>query len=503
MHSRLLLISMAKLNKAFLSKNKLQEGLKGPVQGWDRLPEKVLQFGTGVLLRGLPDYFIDKANQEGVFNGRIVVVKSTDRGGIREFAEQDSLYTLHSKGIENGREVQRSRIISSISRVLTATEDWEKILHVAIKDELEVIISNTTEVGIVLDAKDDLKAKPPHSFPAKLTALLYKRFLHFQGNKNKGLVILPTELVSDNGVKLKEAIVGLSKIHDLGEDFIAWINQANHICNTLVDRIVPGKLSEEDRQREEQQLGYVDDLAILAEPFRLWAIESDSDEVKRVLSFARVDKGMVIVPNIGKLKELKLRLLNGSHTFSCGLALLCGFSTVKEAMRNEDFMLYIQHLLYEEIIPAISGEGISEAEACDFAETVIDRFSNPFLDHSWKSIGFNYTSKLQMRTVALIEKYARKKQAAPHYMALGFAAYLLFMKDVDDDESSLRDLWKAYDPDQLVDKILSEQKLWNADLSLIPGFAEAVKAQLQLLLNNPALEVIRRMSDIQNSNKRF
>lgn len=489
---------MAKLNKAFLKGNKLSDGLVSPVQGWDQLPEKVLQFGTGVLLRGLPDYFIDKANQQGLFNGRIVVIKSTDKGGVSEFEDQDSLYTLYIKGIENGSEVQKSKIISSISRVLVATEDWGEILDVAIQDELEVVISNTTEVGIVLDTKDDLKARPPHSFPAKLTALLYKRFLHFRGDGSKGLVILPTELISDNGSKLKEIIIELSRIHNLGEDFIAWINQANHICNTLVDRIVPGKLSKDDQKHEELKLGYVDDLAILVEPFRLWAIESSSDEVKRVLSFATIDKGIVIVPDIGKLKELKLRLLNGSHTFSCGLALLCGFSTVKEAMRDEDFVLYLQHLLQEEIIPAITGEEISEAEAHDFAGDVIDRFSNPFLDHSWKSICFNYTSKLQMRTVALIESYTRKRQIAPQYMALGFAAYLLFMKDVEDDESSLSSLWKKHNSSELVDIILKNQKLWNIDLSKVPGFAEAVKTQLQLLLNYPALEVIRLVNDSQN-----
>lgn len=488
---------MVKLNKAFLERSKLSNELVNPVQGWDQLPEKVLQFGTGVLLRGLPDYFIDKANQHGVFNGRIVVVKSTDKGGVSGFADQDSLYTLFVKGVESGSEVQRSRIISSISRVLAAKEDWEEILDVAITDELELVISNTTEVGIVLDKQDDLKASPPHSFPAKLTALLYKRFLHFRGDSSKGLVILPTELISDNGSKLKEIIIDLSRIHNLGEDFIAWINEANHICNTLVDRIVPGRLSMEDQELEEQRLGYADDLAILVEPFRLWAIESDSDKVKRVLSFASIDKGMVIVPDIDKLKELKLRLLNGSHTFSCGLAVLCGFSTVKEAMRNEDFVFYLNHLIQDEIIPAITGEEISEAEAQDFAGNVIDRFSNPFLDHAWKSICFNYTSKLQMRTVALIEKYTHKLQTAPQHMALGFAAYLLFMKDIEGDASSLNNLWKGYSSDELVDIVLKNQKLWNTDLSKVPGFAEAVKAQLQLLTKYPALEVVKQVNNRQ------
>jgi tagaturonate reductase len=488
---------MAKLNKAFLNRN-IPQGLAKPVPGWDQLPEKVLQFGTGVLLRGLPDYFIDKANQQNVFNGRIVVVKSTDKGGVDEFANQDSLYTLHVKGIENRIEVQKSKIISSISRVLTANQDWAEILDVATKEELEILISNTTEVGITLDLSDDLKARPPHSFPAKLTALLYKRFLHFRGDVSKGLVILPTELISDNGTKLKDIIIELSRFHNLGEDFINWINQANHICNTLVDRIVPGKLSKEDQKQEEVQLGYADDLAILVEPFRLWAIESTSDKVKSVLSFASVDKGMVIVPDIGKLKELKLRLLNGSHTFSCALALLCGFSTVKEAMGNQYFVLYLDHLIQQEIIPAITGEEISVAEAKGFAGHVIDRFSNPFLDHEWKSISFNYTSKLQMRTVALIENYTRKQQKTPQYMALGFAAYLLYMKDIEGDESSLSSLWKENEPDELVDILLKNQKLWNIDLSKVPGFAEAVKAKLQLLLNYPALEVIKLVNDRQN-----
>src|SRR5690606_5890615 len=124
-----------------------------------------------------------------------------------------------------------------------------------------------------------------------------------------------------------------------------------------------------------------------------------------------------------------------------------------------------------------------------------DRFSNPFLDHSWKSISFNYTSKLQMRTVSLIEKYTNKLQTAPQHMALGFAAYLLFMKDVEGDESALSNLWKEYNPNELVDKALSDQELWNMDLGLIPGFADAVKIQLQTLLNYPTLEVVKRMND--------
>src|SRR3954465_11822395 len=100
-----------------------------PEESVFELPEKVLQFGTGVLLRGLPDYFIDKANRQGIFNGRIVVVKSTSQGDTSDFDKQDGLYTLCVRGIENGKKVEENIINASISRVLSAQNEWEQILQ--------------------------------------------------------------------------------------------------------------------------------------------------------------------------------------------------------------------------------------------------------------------------------------------------------------------------------------------------------------------------------------
>ncbi|RYY63427.1 MAG: altronate oxidoreductase, partial [Chitinophagaceae bacterium] len=128
------------------------------------LPEKVLQFGTGVLLRGLPDYFIDKANRAGLFNGRVVVVKSTTHGDTRDFDRQDGLYTLCIRGFEDGRKVDELQVNASISRVLSAGEQWEEILECAHNADMQVIISNTTEVGIEL-VQDDIRHHPPKSFP--------------------------------------------------------------------------------------------------------------------------------------------------------------------------------------------------------------------------------------------------------------------------------------------------------------------------------------------------
>lgn len=489
------------LNKTSIKNIKKDDNVKLPPQGWMSLPEKVLQFGTGVLLRGLPDYFIDKANREGLFNGRVLVVKSTDRGGTDEFQDQDNLYTLYVKGIENSKTVEESIVISAISRVLSASSEWEEISSAALSPDMKIVISNTTEVGIVLDEDDDLNAFPPKTFPGKLTSLLHKRFLHFKGEKDKGWIILPTELVSENGEKLRNIVLQLAEINKLGEDFITWVNQSNDFCNTLVDRIVPGKLPSKEKEIAQAESGYRDELAIMAEPFRLWAIEAKNEYVRQVLSFSQVDKGLVIAPNIWKFKELKLRLLNGAHTFSCALALMSGFDTVKEAMRNQDFLQFINRLMQSEIVPTISGNEIGEKEVLDFAASVIDRFSNPFLNHQWKSISLNYTSKMEQRNVPLFVEYERKMKATPKYMALGFAAFLLFVKDMDKEYKGsdveapyFADLWTKFQPNDYIDQVMKNETLWKKNLNAIPGFQDTVKHYVQLLMNNHALEVIKQVN---------
>ncbi|WP_443937502.1 tagaturonate reductase [Pedobacter sp. MW01-1-1] len=472
------------------------------------LPEKVIQFGTGVLLRGLPDYFIDKANRQGIFNGRVLVVKSTSRGGADEFSAQDGLFTLCVKGIENGTLVNENTINSSISRVLSASKDWAEILKAAHNPEMQVVISNTTEVGIVL-SEDKITDATPATYPGKLLAFLYERFNAFQGSAESGMVIVPTELISDNADKLKEIILELAIQNKLSWDFQQWLKTANHFCKTLVDRIVPGKLPEAEQKALEAELGYTDELMIMAEPFRLWAIESSSERVKEVLSFAKADNGMFIVPSINKFKELKLRLLNGTHTLSCGLAILAGFNTVKEAMADEAFANYVANLMQQEIATAVVNEEINYDEALAFASSVTDRFSNPSLEHQWQAITLNFTSKMQMRNIQLIRKAYSKNQEAPSYISLGFAAYLLFMNVVkaentftaningkvypiqDEFAEILYNYWK--NPETVVKNVLADERLWGLDLTRYPGFAEAVENNLNLLKSEGAKKTLSNL----------
>lgn len=467
-----------KLSKETLAGLRESDSLLLPANGCFELPEKVLQFGTGVLLRGLPDALIDKANKQGYFNGRIVVVKSTDHGNTAAFEEQDHLYTQCVRGIEGEQKISVDIINASISRVLNAATQWEQVLACATNPDMQVVISNTTEVGIVY-VEESIYAMPPVSFPAKLLAFLHQRYLHFNGAADKGMVIVPTELIPDNGSRLKEILLQLAVFNRLGPGFTDWLNKSNPCCNSLVDCIVPGAAT--------ANTGYEDSLMIMTEVYRLWAIETDSEQVKQVLSFSEADAGVILSPEINVFRELKLRLLNGTHTLSCGLAFLAGLGTVNEAMNQVSMAAYIEALMMQEIIPAITDEHISQDAAICFANSVLDRFRNPYIEHRWLSICTQYTAKLKLRVVPALLAYYQRKTEIPALISLGFAAHLLFMRGnityVISDEYAgwYREQWLQYPLDTVVENILSNENLWGHDLTSLPGFTQMVTVMLKAL----------------------
>ena len=471
------------------------------------LPEKVLQFGTGVLLRGLPDYFIDKANKQGIFNGRIVVVKSTNGGDATAFEKQDGLYTLCIRGVEAGNIVAENIICSAISRVLSAKDEWEAILKCAHNPDMQIIISNTTEVGIEL-VKDDIHHHPPISFPGKLLAFLYERYKAFDGSEQCGMVIVPTELISNNGKKLESIVLELAHLNGLEENFIEWLEKHNHFCNSLVDRIVPGKPNAIEKKLLENELGYKDDLITMSEAYALWAIEGN-EKIANVLSFAVEDSAVVITENINLFKELKLRLLNGTHSLSCAVAFLSGITSVKEGMENEVVAGFIKELMINEIAKAIPYD-IPDADTIIFSEKVMDRFRNLSIEHHWINISLNFTAKLEMRIVQVLLRYYELYKTVPENIAMGFAAYIIFMKalkNVDgiyygyanDKDYPINDLnaayfceqWKNFTPKDVVKNILSNVEFWNTDLTRLEGFSNKVTENVENILQYGMLELLQ------------
>ncbi|GAB4026544.1 tagaturonate reductase [Spirosoma koreense] len=475
-------------------------------------PEKILQFGTGVLLRGLPDYLVQKANERGKFEGSIVVVKSTD-SKTDEFTEQDNLYTVAVRGVQQGQDVAETTVVSAISRVLAAQTQWSQVLMLARNPKLQIIISNTTEVGLNY-VEESIFQNPPQSFPAKLTSFLYERFRSVGGSKAKGLVVIPTELVTDNGLKLRDAVEQLAKFNELGKLFTKWLKFHVRFCNSLVDRIVT-RPTEEAQQAIEQEVGYEDDLLTMTEPYHLWAIEGD-DRVREMLSFVDESTPQVIIDeDINFYKERKLRVLNGTHTLTMPLGYLLGLETVADEMKHPSMSKFVESLMLDEIVPTVPDYGIpgmDKAAVAQFANDVLDRFRNPHLDHLLLNISLQETAKMQARNVATIQRYFEQFNAVPKQMALGFAAYLLFMKALrekdgqffgeitvakggtitypirDDKAGYFYGDWKTVKANSpasvqaFVKSVLSDVSLWQTDLTTLPGFTDAISQNLTALL---------------------
>ncbi len=454
------------------------------------LPEKVIQFGTGSLLRGLPDDFIHRANQAGLFNGRILVVKSTTQGDSSAFNTQDALYTLCVQGYSNGKIVDRQQVNASISRVLSAQQSWSEILETATNPQMEILLSNTTEAGLVED-KGDIEDNPPASFAAKVTAYLYIRFRHFNGDPSKGLIIIPTELVPDNAQVLKKIILKIAERQNLNPEFVSWIKEANHFCNSLVDRIVPGSISS-------SKFPYEDLLAIMAEPYCLWAIETDSGTVNKQLSFAAIDPAVKLVANIEQYKEIKLRLLNATHTLCCGIALLSSVEYVKDFFQVPAFERYIRHILFNEIGPTLQHYAhIEQAAWEEFGRAVIDRFKNPFLAHRWHAIVLQYTTKMKMRVFPLIAPWYSFQGKPPVGLAIGVAAYLLVIREAASGRLVFQDdlqpkLSQYINGLKSTHDLLSDKDIWELSLADYPEFSNLVQELVEFIEANSIGQAIEK-----------
>ena len=464
------------------------------------LPEKAVQFGTGALLRGFIDYFIDAANHRGQFNGRIVAIGSTGSGRDAKANEQDGLFTLVISGIENGAAREERRVIASVSRAISAQDDWAGVLECARNPEIEVVFSNTTEIGIALDERDTATMAPPRSFPGKLTAFLHARAKAFDFDPSRGLVIVPCELIENNGDRLREIVTTLATRWNLGAAFLHWLGSSVRFCNTLVDRIVPGTPAPDRLAELEQDLGYRDELATACELYRLFAIEGDSKLPAR-LGFTKADPGIVVTESIAPYRLRKVRLLNGTHTVMAPVGLLAGCETVLDAMQHETLSRFARRAMLEEIVPTLD-----VPSAASFARETLDRFANRSIRHALIDITLQATMKVCVRVVPSIREYIERTGRVPESLAFGFAAHLMFMRGdlqrtrksagmnvpTDDSAQKFADAWKVAGSDHsaLVRSVASDEALWGTDLTALPGFAESVAEHLGALDRDGAVAAL-------------
>ncbi len=372
----------------------------------DPLPERVLQFGSGMLLRALCAVAVDSANRTGARAGRIVVVQSTAEGAHRARAlnAQDGLYTLVERGLSGGAPVERVGLIGAISRALTADDQWNAVRDVATGPEMQVIVTNVSEAGFRIDAP----------FPGRLTDALHARFA--RAPDAPPVFVIPTELVPDNGPRLAAMVHELAGKHDRSPAFRDWLEARVRFCSSLVDRITTAPPPDQHAALEEK-LGYRDVLLTVTEPYALWAIEADPAELRA--AFPVESATVAFAPDIAFYRERKLRLLNAVHTAAAPLALLAGVRTVRDATAHPLLGPFLNRLLFEEIIPATD---LPAGEARAFAQQVLERFANPWLEHEWRVIATNQEDKFRIRVVPLISRGSQPS------LALAAAAHLTFTR---------------------------------------------------------------------------
>lgn len=477
---------------------------KGLFQSYKTYPEKIVQFGEGNFLRGFVDWQVQKMNERADFNGSVVVVQPLENGMVQMLNNQDCLYTLYLQGMKKGEAVREHEVINSISRGLNPYKEYEQYLKIAEQSEIRFVISNTTEAGIAFDENDKLEDKPQNTYPAKLTALLYHRFKFFNGNKEKGLIIIPCELIDRNGEKLKEMVYKYADLWNLESEFINWLDEANIFCCSLVDRIVPG-YPRDNISKITEELGYEDNLVDVGEQFYLWIIEGPK-EIEREFPVGKAGLNIKFVDDMTPYRTRKVRILNGAHTSLVPVAYLCGLDTVKDSVEDNLVGQYLREIIFDEIIPTLD---LPEDELKEFANDVLERFRNPFIKHYLMSIALNSMSKFETRDLPSLLEYLDRKGTLPNKLCFSLAALIEFYKGKRGDEDiALKDgqdvlgfyesLWSKYDGNDnslrdIVINVLGYKAIWKRDLNEIPGLTEKVSDYLIDIENLGIKNAVRKV----------
>lgn len=462
-------------------------------------PEKVLQFGEGNFLRAFVNYWFDVSNEKAGWNGKCVLVQPIAPGLAGLINDQEGLYTLYLRGRENGEKVDKKRLISSVSRCLNPYEQagFDAMMEVAVSDDLEYVVSNTTEAGIVYDSACQLADTPASSFPGKLTQVLYKRW---QAGKS-GLVILSCELIDNNGRELLKCVNQYVDQWGLEDGFKKYVNEDCTFCSTLVDRIVPGRVKDPDEAAKmEAENGYHDELIDVGEIFGVWNIEGP-EWLEEKLPFKKAGLNCPVVPDVTPYKKRKVRILNGAHTGFVLGAYLAGFDIVRDCMQDDTVRGFMNKMLHEEVIPTLP---LDKKDLEDFASAVQDRFNNPFVDHELMSISLNSTSKWRARNMPSFLEYVEKTGQLPPCLTMSFAAYIAFFSSgiqaldgkglvcrrpkgndyvCSDDRWALEFYYDHRDdsPEELVRAVMTNERMWGQDLTQVAGFEAAVISGLKLI----------------------
>ncbi len=480
-------------------------------------PVKVLQFGEGNFLRAFVDWIINSANKAGSFDGGVAVVQPIEQfGRVKELAEADCLYTLYLQGLQDGKAVRQHEVIKTIQDAFNPYLDYNKFLEYAVSDDLQCVISNTTEAGIAFDENDTDFSKCPNSYPGKLLALLKARY---EAGK-KGLFIVPCELIDHNGATLKEVMVKLAKHNNFDAKFINYVENENKYFNTLVDRIVPG-YPRNDAEQFQLDLGYQDQNMVVGEIFHLWCIDAQTvedkkvakanlEELKKFLGTEKAGLNVLFVDSIVPYKQRKVKILNGSHTTLVPVSYLAGIDAVKETIEDKQLGKFVREFIFDEVIPTID---IPRDQMVAYSNSVLERYMNPYVHHLLMSIALNSSTKYKERVLPSVLQNIQNLNVLPKHALFSLAALMVFYRgtrlsdgnkiEISDTNTAwldlLNGLWAEYDKNKdagaVVTAVLGFKEHWGVDLNEFDGVNEYVTASLEAILAKGIREAIKDIVD--------
>ena len=476
------------------------------------MPERIIQFGEGNFLRAFVDWIIYNMDQRTDFNSSVVVVQPIDRGMVDWLNGQDCLYHVNLQGRQNGEAVNELTRIDVISRALNPYSQNAAFMALADQPEIRFVISNTTEAGITFDPACKFTDAPASSYPGKLTQLLYRRFKTFNGAADKGLIIMPCELIFLNGHHLKDCIYKYIELwkDDFGADhdaFKAWFTNYCYVCATLVDRIVPGFPRKEIAQIQEK-VCYADNLVVQAEIFHLWVIEKPEnmsiEDLRKEFPAEKAGLHVLIAESEKPYHERKVTLLNGPHTVLSPVAFLSGINIVRDACNHEVIGKYIHKVQFDELMQTLN---LPMEELQQFGADLLERFNNPFVDHQVTSIMLNSFPKFQTRDLPGLKTYLERKGELPKGLVLGLAAIITYYKggkradgieivpnDAQEIMDLLKNLWATGDTRKVAEGVLGAKDLiWteHGDLNQIPGLTDMVTDFLNQIEQKGMLETVK------------
>lgn len=433
----------------------------------------VLQIGEGNFLRAFADYFLQLANEKNIYPCRVALCQPrSNTAVVNALKNQNCKYNIVIRGKDGGRLVNEVKEVNCIYRCIDTVGEYSNLVEVFKDSSLSAVISNTTEAGICFNPDDKLTDSPQVSFPAKVTALLYERY---KAGRD-GVVFFPVELIENNGDCLKACVEKYIKLWNLDCGFLNYVKNDCFFCNTLVDRIVTGHIEYEN-----------DACAVACEPYASWLIEANG-RVKTLLPFDKIDKRISYVDGLKEYRSRKVRILNGAHTMSVPAAFLMGFDIVRDMMQDSLMNSFVRKGIFEQVIPTVN---LPEEELRAFAESVFERFENPFIDHRLLDISLNSVSKFKTRCLCSLLDYKELTGDLPDVLCFGLAALISFYNgryldgklfgvrngesyEIRDCAEVLDFFEKEYKGNDVVKAVLSNKNFWDIDLTEVDGLYDLV-----------------------------